>query len=82
MMTKLIDYLPNVNWVLSGANCYGRALEFQDRFCAEAILLEHEHTLKHFKDMWIPKLFDRTHFITLINMVYTAVIKKRFDGFM
>ncbi|MGD9063757.1 MAG: trimethylamine methyltransferase family protein [Desulfobacterales bacterium] len=38
MMTKLIDYLPNVNWVLSGANCYGRALEFQDRFCAEAIL--------------------------------------------
>ena len=32
MMTKLIDYLPNVNWLLSGANCYGRALEFQDSF--------------------------------------------------
>jgi len=38
MMTKLIDYLPNVDWVLSGANCYGLELKFQDRFCAEAIL--------------------------------------------
>jgi trimethylamine--corrinoid protein Co-methyltransferase len=33
MMTKLIDYLPNVDWVLSGANCYGLELKFQDRFC-------------------------------------------------
>jgi trimethylamine--corrinoid protein Co-methyltransferase len=38
MMTKLIDYLPNVDWVLSGANCYGLELKYQDRFCAEAIL--------------------------------------------
>ena len=38
MLTKLIDYLPNVDWVLSGANCYGQNLKFQDRFCAEAIL--------------------------------------------
>jgi trimethylamine--corrinoid protein Co-methyltransferase len=27
--------------------------------------LGHEHTLRHFKDMWIPRLFDRTHFETL-----------------
>lgn len=38
MLTRLIDYLPNVDWVLSGANCYGLDLKFQDRYCAEAIL--------------------------------------------
>jgi trimethylamine--corrinoid protein Co-methyltransferase len=38
MLTTLIDSLPNVDWVLSGANCYGQNLKFQDRFCAEAIL--------------------------------------------
>ena len=27
--------------------------------------LEHEHTLRHFKDMFIPRLFDRTHFEAL-----------------
>jgi len=36
--STLIDYLPNVDWVLSGANCYGFDRKFQDRACAEAIL--------------------------------------------
>jgi len=27
--------------------------------------LQHEHTLRHFKDMFIPRLFDRTHFEAL-----------------
>ncbi|MBW2057626.1 MAG: trimethylamine methyltransferase family protein [Deltaproteobacteria bacterium] len=36
--TRLIDYLPNVDWVLSGANCYGFDRRYQDRACAEAIL--------------------------------------------
>jgi len=36
--STLIDYLPNVDWVLSGANCYGFDRKYQDRACAEAIL--------------------------------------------
>lgn len=36
--TTLIDYLPNVDWVLSGANCHGFDRRFQDKACAEAIL--------------------------------------------
>ena len=36
--TVLIDYLSNVDWVLSGANCHNFKLTLQDRACAEAIL--------------------------------------------